>query len=79
MFSRILIGLTIIVSAYLLVHFRHNIQEIFGRLSWAERYLGSTETGILFIAFLTFIIGLLYITGTAEKVVLNSVGTLFGI
>ena len=77
MFGQIVGGFVGILIAFLLVKYRYQIQEIFGSFSWAERYLGSTEAGILGFSILLFIWALLYMTGSLNGIIVNTFGRLF--
>ena len=77
MFFKIFIFILIVAASFALVRFRYNIRETFGTISFFDKYLGSTETGIVVIAIIMFIVGLLYVSGKLEGFIYSIFGSIF--
>ncbi len=59
-------GILCLLAAYGLIRYRLKVVEVFGKVEWAEYYLGrgGTYNLVVIIAVLLFIWGLASITGT---------------
>lgn len=67
------------VGAILILKYRRFIKEAFGEIGFAERFFGSggTNTLIVIIALLVFILGLMYAMGTLQGIITSVFGPLF--
>lgn len=63
----------------LIFKYRRPIKEFVGDVGFAERYLGAggTNTLILIIGFLTFVLSLMYALGTIQGIIVNTFGMFF--
>ncbi len=77
MFLKIFWVIVASVVAYLMVRFRFKFTETFGPISLLEKYLGSTETGVVLFAILIFLWSLMNLTGTFEGFLYSIFGRFF--
>jgi hypothetical protein len=65
--------------SFLIIYYRVKIKELIGDVGFAEQYLGSggTYTFIFLIGVLTFIGTLMYVTGSLQQFLGNTVGKIF--
>ena len=75
--DRFLVAIIGIPIAFAILYFRKQILDFFGKIDWAEKYLGSTFNLILLIAFLVFLGSLMYAVGTLQAFLEGTVGKLF--
>lgn len=66
--------------AFLILRFRRPIKEFIGDVGFAERYLGSggTNTLIVIIGFLVWLLSLMYATGSLQSILDKFLGPFFG-
>jgi len=72
----ILIGFPL---AILILRYRRNLKDFIGNVSFAERFFGSggTNTLIIIIAFLVFIISIMWAAGTFQTLLQDTIGKFF--
>lgn len=77
--KKIIIALVGFPVAFLIIYFRAKIKDFTGDMDFAERYLGSggTYTFIILLGIGTFIVTLMYVTGSLQEIVGNTVGKIF--
>jgi len=66
--------------AFMILKYRRRIKEFTGEIGFAERYLGmgGTNTLIVIIGILVFILSLMYALGTLQSFTGRVLGPLFG-
>jgi len=66
--------------AFVILRFRRKIKEFTGDIAFAEKYLGSggTNTLIVIIGVLVFILSLMYAVGTLQGITNALLGPFFG-
>lgn len=69
-------GLLGIILSFFIVKYREDIVEMIGKISWAEKYLGSTYNAIFLIGVFVFIISFLFFIGE-EKILFGGFGKYF--
>jgi hypothetical protein len=64
---------------FVIMYFRRSIKEFIGDVGFAEQYLGTggTNTFVVLVGMLVFIISLMYALGTFQAMLGDSVGTFF--
>lgn len=77
--KKIIVALMGFPVAFLIIYFRAKIKDFTGDMDFAERYLGSggTYTFIVLLGIGTFIVTLMYVTGSLQEIVENTVGKIF--
>ena len=65
--------------AFVIIYYRAKIKEFTGDIDFAERHLGAggTYTLIFLIGVLTFIVTLMYVTGSLQDFLEKTVGKIF--
>jgi hypothetical protein len=65
--------------AFLILYFRRAIREFIGNVSFAEKYLGAggTNTFVVLVGILTFILSLMYGFGTLQSFLGGTFGRFF--
>lgn len=68
------------IAAYFILRYRRQVKEFFGDISFAERIFGSggTNTFVVILGILVFILSGMYALGTFQGIVQNVLGPLFG-
>ena len=66
-------------AAFLILYFRRAIREFIGNVDLAEKYLGTggTNTFVVLIGILTFILSLMYGFGALQAFMIGSFGRFF--
>ena len=70
-------GLLGIISAFIIIKYRHDIYKILGKIDWAESYLGGTVNLIFFTAIFIMILSFLFMIGE-EGVLFGGMAKYFG-
>jgi|GEM_PF-3282643 len=70
-------GILGIAVAYLLVRFRGNVYNFTGPWSFAEKYFGGTNAGILLIAILIFFLSVATLLGKTQQLFGSTLGRFF--
>lgn len=67
------------IIAVLMLKYRSHLRRLVGDVAFAERFFGSggTNTFIVFLAILVFVLSLMYAMGTLQGVVTSTVGRFF--
>lgn len=71
---KIIIGIILIVIGALIIVYSNKMLEIFGRIPFFEKHLGTeggSRLGYQVIGFLSVIVGLLVMTGSFEGIILS--------
>lgn len=65
--------------AFLILKYRRPIKEFIGDVGFAERFLGAggTNTLVVILGFLVFVLSLMYALGTIQAFVRNTFGMFF--
>ncbi len=68
------------VIAYLILRYRRAVKDFVGDIGFAERILGigGTNTFIVIMGILTFVLSLMYAAGTLQSVMQSVLGPFFG-
>lgn len=76
-FLAAIIGLPL---ALIMLKYRRQIKDFTGDIAFAERYLGSggTNTLIVLIAILVFVLSTMYALGTLQAIIQGVLGGFFG-
>ena len=66
--------------AFLMLRYRRQIKEIVGDVGFAEKIfgMGGTNTFIVLLGIVIFILCLMYALGTLQSIIDSSLGPLFG-
>lgn len=77
--NRIIVAIIGFPLSFLLIIYRARIKQFTGSVGFAEKYLGAGGTYTLYIILgvLVFIFTLMYITGTLQSFLSNTLGPLF--
>ncbi len=67
------------VVAILILKYRYNLRKLIGDVSFAERFFGTggTNTFIVLLSLLVFVLSLMYAMGTLQVIVTGTVGRFF--
>jgi hypothetical protein len=67
------------ISMVLILKYRNQVRGFIGDVAFAERFLGSggTNTLIVIIGILTFVLSLMYAMGTLQSLLSNTAGRFF--
>lgn len=70
-------GLLGMLLGFLILVFRPKIKDLIGSIGFAERYLGAggTWTFIMIVGVLTFVLSLMWATGTIQNFAINNLGS----
>ncbi len=65
--------------AFCILKYRHKIKDFVGEIGFAERIfgMGGTNTFIVILALLVFVFTLMYVAGTLDAFLTNTIGRIF--
>lgn len=77
--DRFFVGIIGIPLAFLILYYRRPLKEFIGDIAFAEQYLGvgGTNTFIIILGFLTFILSLMYALGSLQELLSGFLGRFF--
>lgn len=66
-------------AAFLILYYRRAVREFIGNVDFAEKFLGAggTNTFVVLLGILTFILSLMYGFGTLQSMLIGSFGRFF--
>ena len=72
----VVLGFAVMV---VMLKYRRHVKNFTGDIAWAEKYLGSggTNTLVVIIAVLVFILSLMYALGTIQTILQSTIGKFF--
>lgn len=78
--DRLLAAIIGLPLALIMLRYRRHIKDFTGDIAFAERYLGSggTNTLIVLIAILVFVLSTMYALGTLQAIIQSVLGGFFG-
>lgn len=77
--DRFLVAIIGMPIAFIIIYYRRPIKEFTGDIGFAEKYLGAggTNTFIVILGVLTFILSLMYALGTLQELLQGTLGRFF--
>mgnify|MGYP003526773624 CR=1 FL=1 len=76
---KVLIVILAGIVSFLMLKYRRSLKEFVGNIGFAEKYLGmgGTNTFIVLLAILIFVVALMYALGTFQSLIQATLGRFF--